>query len=58
MSRFGDLMRGKTHTSHQPVQPKKMNTPEEPIQPEDSVNEEEAVVVEDNTWRNLILFDN
>ena len=51
-------MRGKTHTSHQPVQLKKMNTPEEPIQPEDSVNEEETVVVEDNTWRNLILFDN
>lgn len=53
MSRFGDLMRGKTHTSHQPVQPKEMNIPEESIQPE-----EEKVVVEDNTWRNLILFDN
>lgn len=46
-------MRGKTHTPHQPVQPKEMNIPEEPIQPE-----EEKVVVEDNTWRNLILFDN
>jgi len=53
MSRFGDLMRGKIHTPHQPFQSKEMNIPEEPIQPE-----EEKVVVEDNTWRNLILFDN